>query len=92
MLVIPGRPYAFHRRHFAFGRTRYPSSFRGRHGSIASEPGIGLVIPATIDSRHSWALALRPPAMVALATCKRSQVLSAKNNAQPRNDEGKGRC
>jgi len=89
MLVIPGPPYAFHRRHFAFDRTRYPSSFRGRRGSIASEPGIGLVTTTTIGSRHSLALALRPPAVFALATCKRSQVLPAKNNAQPRNGEGK---
>jgi len=38
MVVIPGPPYAYHRRHFAFDRTRSLSSLRGRAASSRRNP------------------------------------------------------
>ena len=48
-----------------------------------------LVTPTTIDARHFLALALRAPAVFALAILQTQLGLPAKNNTQPRNGEGK---
>ena len=97
-MSFPGRhmhstvviPRSTHRYPSSFGADHIItlSSFRGRRGFIAPEPGIGLVTPTTIDARHFLALALRAPAVFALAILQTQLVLPAKNNTS-RNGEGK---
>ena len=84
-------PRSTHRYPSSFGADHIItlSSFRGRRGFIAPEPGIGLVTPTTIDARHFLALALRAPAVFVLAILQTQLGLPAKNNTQPRNGEGK---